>query len=210
MSDGKTPRLVAPGDLPRLPQQQRSRLLRDELLDAGLALFSERGYEAASVEEIAQRAGTGVGSVYAYFRGKRQLLLVLMERYLEELDALGLDRIEFGPDPLPALEEAIRRGFGSERAYAGLYRAWREATPGDPELAAHDRRVEEWMVGWVASAIDRAARGVATRPGADSASIAAVLVAVSWSLAQNPPEDEEAIVRALARMIYHAVFPDRS
>jgi AcrR family transcriptional regulator len=59
-------------------------------MSAGLALFGEKGYEAASVDEIAARAGVAVGGFYQHFRSKRQLLLVLMDELLERLSRLDL------------------------------------------------------------------------------------------------------------------------
>jgi AcrR family transcriptional regulator len=48
---------------------------RDALVDAALAEFSERGYEAATVAGIAARAGVTTGALYAHFGGKAQLLV---------------------------------------------------------------------------------------------------------------------------------------
>jgi len=48
---------------------------RDALIDAALAEFSERGYEAATVASIAARAGVTTGALYAHFGGKLELLV---------------------------------------------------------------------------------------------------------------------------------------
>src|SRR6476660_9353996 len=48
---------------------------REALIDAALAEFSERGYEAATVTDIAERAGVTTGALYAHFQGKLDLLL---------------------------------------------------------------------------------------------------------------------------------------
>jgi AcrR family transcriptional regulator len=84
------PQLLATEDLPSPPRQQRSREKRAQLMSAGLALLGEKGYEAASVDEIAARAGVAVGGFYQHFRSKRQLLLVLMDELLERLSRLDL------------------------------------------------------------------------------------------------------------------------
>lgn len=46
---------------------------RGEILDAALACFSERGYDATTIEEIRARSGASVGSIYHHFGGKEAL-----------------------------------------------------------------------------------------------------------------------------------------
>ena len=39
-----------------------------QILDAAAELFAERGFEGASIQDIAQKAGVGKGTVYLYFK----------------------------------------------------------------------------------------------------------------------------------------------
>lgn len=61
---------------------------RQEILRAAAELFAEKGYQRASVKEIAQRAGIAPGTIYLYFESKGDLLIGLMRRLaeLEDLD----------------------------------------------------------------------------------------------------------------------------
>jgi AcrR family transcriptional regulator len=62
---------------------------RDKLLDAATAVFSERGYDGAGVQEIARRAGLTTGAIYANFSGKGELLLeAIGARSADDLDDL--------------------------------------------------------------------------------------------------------------------------
>lgn len=62
---------------------------RDRLVAAAVAVFSERGYDGAGVQEIARRAGLTTGAIYANFRGKADLLLeAIGARSGDELDDL--------------------------------------------------------------------------------------------------------------------------
>ena len=74
---------------PRLTRQQATAQTRQELLDAGHAVLVERGYHAASIYEIAERAGYTIGALYSHFGGKEGLLLELIDqhfaRHVEEL-----------------------------------------------------------------------------------------------------------------------------
>lgn len=77
-----------PEPLRRLPQQARSRLRFNQILDAAALVFEEVGYEMASTELIAVRANTSIGSLYRFFTDKTAILHALGERYAEELKAL--------------------------------------------------------------------------------------------------------------------------
>jgi AcrR family transcriptional regulator len=69
-----------------------------ELLDAALAVFVEKGFDAARTDEIAARAGASKGTLYLYFRGKEDLLKTLIEQRFSlriavpEHEALADDR----------------------------------------------------------------------------------------------------------------------
>ena len=54
---------------------------RNQLVDAALDLFAERGIEATRISDIAQRAGVAQGLLYHYFSGKEALLQAIAERH---------------------------------------------------------------------------------------------------------------------------------
>jgi TetR/AcrR family acrAB operon transcriptional repressor len=62
---------------------------RGGILDAALACFTERGYHATSVDDIAARAGLSKGAIYWHFDGKRELFLALVDRVQEANDELA-------------------------------------------------------------------------------------------------------------------------
>ena len=68
----------------RAPQQERSRRTLKRILDAGLYLLEHEGPDALTITGITQRASTSVGSFYARFQGKDDLLRYLGERSLAE------------------------------------------------------------------------------------------------------------------------------
>jgi AcrR family transcriptional regulator len=75
-----------------IPQMARTRLTRAEqqaqtrarLIEAAARVFARRGYQAASVEEIAEDAGYSHGAVYSNFEGKADLFLAVFEDYMAE------------------------------------------------------------------------------------------------------------------------------
>ena len=58
-----------------------------EILDAGRAVFAERGYEAATTTEIAERLGISEATIFTYFAGKRDLCVRVIEAWYEEIIA---------------------------------------------------------------------------------------------------------------------------
>ena len=64
---------------PRCPASER----RAQLIDVGRAVFAKRGYEGASVEEIADRAKVSKPIVYEHFGGKEGLYAVIVDREMD-------------------------------------------------------------------------------------------------------------------------------
>lgn len=58
---------------------------REQLLKVGRQLFAERGFEATSIEEIAQRAKVSKPVVYEHFGGKEGLYAVVVDREMQSL-----------------------------------------------------------------------------------------------------------------------------
>jgi AcrR family transcriptional regulator len=82
-----------------LRQKQKDRRRRD-ILDAAARLLEAQGYEETSIEEIAERAEVGVGTVYNYFHSKAELLMALYYRGAAELLEQG-QAIVRNPPPEP-------------------------------------------------------------------------------------------------------------
>ncbi len=85
----------------RMTGQER----REQLLDVARGLFANKGYEAVSVEEIADAAGVSKPIVYEHFGGKEGLYAVLVDREMNDL----LSRITAtldDEDPRAAVEHA--------------------------------------------------------------------------------------------------------
>ena len=53
------------------------------ILDAAIKLFSSKGYEQTSIEELAREAGIGKGTVYSYFHNKRDIVKAFCDDILE-------------------------------------------------------------------------------------------------------------------------------
>jgi AcrR family transcriptional regulator len=65
----------------RMTGQER----REQLLEVGRVLFAEKGFEATSIEEIADRAKISKPIVYEHFGGKQGLYAVIVDREVQQL-----------------------------------------------------------------------------------------------------------------------------
>lgn len=72
----------------RTPRQARSQQRVDQILNAAALEFAAVGYEAATTNAIAARAGVPIGSLYQFFPNKETILEALVERYVDGLRAL--------------------------------------------------------------------------------------------------------------------------
>src|SRR5690242_130861 len=82
--------------------QRRSRE-REERADrirrAGAQVFSERGYEQATMEEVAERAELGKATLYYYFQNKQELFVDIVEHATDSVKRLVDENIPAGGDP---------------------------------------------------------------------------------------------------------------
>src|SRR4030095_3907930 len=79
---------------------------RLQLIDVGRTVFAKRGYEAASLEEIADRAKVSRPILYEHFGGKEGLYAVVVDREMEYLVRRIAEAISAGT-PRERIEQAV-------------------------------------------------------------------------------------------------------
>lgn len=67
----------------KLTRERRRQLTRDVLIAAATEVFARRGYEGASLDEIAESAGFTRGAIYKNFGGKEELFFCVIDRLNE-------------------------------------------------------------------------------------------------------------------------------
>jgi AcrR family transcriptional regulator len=122
----------------RVEKQARTRA---DLLATAAGVFARRGYNGASVEEIAEQAGYSHGAVYSNFAGKADLFLAVFEDYMaERARELAATQVDLDPDvPLEARARALAdqwmRRFAADRESFVLHMEFIAHAGRDPELA---------------------------------------------------------------------------
>ncbi len=69
----------------RVPTQERAKKRVERIIDAAAYVFAEEGYKAATMEGIAARAETSIGSIYQFFPNKRSVFDALARHYHDKL-----------------------------------------------------------------------------------------------------------------------------
>lgn len=70
----------------RVPKQKRSKALTEHIMETAAALFSERGYYSVTSHDIADAAEISIGSFYSYYSDKKQLLLAVLNKYIDNVN----------------------------------------------------------------------------------------------------------------------------
>jgi AcrR family transcriptional regulator len=86
--------------------KQAPKSTRDRIVEAALYLFWLRGYTATSIAEILERAKANAGSFYYFFRTKEELLLAVLELYIQTLMPIVVQPV------LAELQDPVERVFG--------------------------------------------------------------------------------------------------
>ena len=80
---------------------------KEAILQAAMALFSEKGYKSASISDITESAGIAAGTFYLYFESKTQLF---MDLFLEEnvkLKKQIMEKIDLTADPREVVQQLM-------------------------------------------------------------------------------------------------------
>ncbi|NOH03932.1 MAG: TetR/AcrR family transcriptional regulator [Chloroflexi bacterium] len=99
--------------------QQRSEETRSRIMESAVKLFSSRGYNAASVDDICKDAGISKGAFYHHFESKQMLFLALLDSWLQTIDhAIEASKDKTAPETFMQITEAFPYIF--ETAGEGL------------------------------------------------------------------------------------------
>lgn len=102
----------------RLPREQR----RQQVLGAALEVFSTSGYHAASMDDIADRAGVSKPVLYQHFPGKLDLYLALLDAGLDELIEASTEALTSTTDNRQRVSNMVSAYFDFVEQPAGAFR----------------------------------------------------------------------------------------
>lgn len=191
----------------RTPVQDRAIATVEAIVEAAAQTFERLGYEQATTNRVAERAGVSIGSLYQYFPNKDALLVALIEAHLDDasvrlrpvLEALLVD-----PPPVAeGIDRMLRVSVDLHAARPALHRVLLDDAPRPAALRDRLARDERAITAVVARYL--AARPEVTVP--DVATAAALVVRTTESVVHGvvirPSADvtTEVAVAELRRML---------
>lgn len=130
----------------------------DEILGHARQAFVEKGFDGASMQDLARAAGMSAGNFYRYFPSKAAIVEAMVTRDLAEVEE-AFQAILKSPDPLKALKATLRFEMG-RHCQGKDDQLWAEITASaarKPEVAAILGRMEEGITQRVAQVLGRVA-----------------------------------------------------
>ena len=128
----------APAPSPSHPRRRSKETRPQELLDAALALFVEKGFAATRSEEVARAAGVSKGTLYLYYPSKEELFKAVVRQNLSSLIAEGQEMVDgfegSTSDLLVALMQTWWQRMDNTPA-AGIHKVVLSEVRNFPELA---------------------------------------------------------------------------
>jgi len=112
------------------------------IAQAAKEVFAERGYQRATLEEIAQRAGMSKATIYLYYRNKDNLFVHVIEDLVNTAMAAAAQEASTARPPLEKLASMVRgkvEFYEREREFVRIYlneKQGQEVAPKDPHKKA--------------------------------------------------------------------------
>ena len=156
--------------------QARGVATRERLLAAAEGVFTAHGYDGASMQDVAKRAGASVGTLYHHFPDKHSLLLELVDRYGDRVARERRTDLEFdailGDSPRRGFHLWLRAGYEQLLKKPSLYLLILGLADRDPEVRRRYQRVEQLAVERMRGLLEFAKQRGAVRADADTAAAA--------------------------------------
>lgn len=103
-------------------REEKREATRQDILAAAGVLFIKKGYEATSVDDIAEAANVAKGTLYYHFKSKDEVLLGLSIGYLKRLNEKVDQQLSSGLPPLDVLVDTLKSTAHDTEAYKELSR----------------------------------------------------------------------------------------
>jgi TetR/AcrR family acrAB operon transcriptional repressor len=118
--------------------KEEAEITKQNLLAAGLEVFSRKGYKASRVEDIARQANVTTGAIYHHFGGKSALYIALVEESSAKANQLAQQIVEEGGTPATILRRLLVRLFEfieEDNEYRAVVELSLNTTEFSPELS---------------------------------------------------------------------------
>jgi AcrR family transcriptional regulator len=179
---------------PQRPQRADARANHDKLVAAARALFSEKG-TSAPLEDVAARAGVGIGTLYRHFPTRQALLEAV---YVDEVEAMAQAADDLaGLPPWDALSQWLHQYVG----FAATKRALNEALMETDSGVLLTCRTA--IVGAGTPLVERAQRAGVVRSDATFSDVVRMVGAIALVPTEDAEQKQRLLDLALDGLRYH-------
>jgi len=206
------------------PKQVDKETKRKQIYQAGMELFAQKGVVGTTIQEIADRAGVGKGTVYEYFNSKEDILAASFQFMQSEMEQTLKRELEGVETPREKLQSVFQGMAGyldnlPEGVAEILLVFWAEGilqNPNDDPYTQFDlKAMYENYTGWVEAIIDEGKEVGVFRTDISSQELASILVGVmdglmlQWVLFRDRIELDR-VSRTMMDAIYTGILTDDS
>ena len=179
------------------PKRADARRNYDKLVAAARALFTEES-TSAPLEEVAERAGVGIGTLYRHFPTRQALLEAV---YVDEVEAMARAAGDLSElPPWDALSQWLHQYVGFAATKRALNEALLEAAP-DSDVLLSCRTA---IVGAGTALIERAQRAGVVRADTNFMDVVRMVGGIAMVPTADPEQKERMLELALDGLRYHA------
>jgi AcrR family transcriptional regulator len=173
---------------------------RERLLDAAVHVFAERGYRAATVEDIASAAGVTKGAVYWSFKSKEDLFFALIDERVDRRVRELMGVTENAPreiETAPLISRGISSFVDEQQALILLLQEYWAVAVRDEELRERYLQRQHDLRDHLANALEARHRTTGVRLTVPAGALATGIIALASGLAQERIADPEAVPEEL-------------
>ena len=189
---------------------------RTAILEAATQTFAEKGFHAARISDVAELAGVGKGTVYLYFSSKEDLLLSILQSYVDEALVLADQMTEQGVGLKEGIEQFLERALDRIVENPALFTMMEQRVfLTDPEMQQRGEAFFHSIIGRIVEKLEAVIRQGQIRdydPTIVACAIIGSLTSLQLYHALHSEREMKALLprftRELARFITAALEPD--
>jgi AcrR family transcriptional regulator len=175
----------------------------ESVLAAAVELFTERGFDSTSIDDLARRLGVGKSAIYHHIESKDALLGLALDRALTGLEEVAERVRRLDAPAVDRLEELLRasvRVLVARLPYVTLLLRVRGNSEVERQALARRRRIDRL----VSDLVRQAVRDGDLAPGIDPAVTARLLFGMVNSISEwlKPGADADALADAVAAIAF--------
>lgn len=200
----------------RPPTEVLAQRRRREIIEAAYGVFSEKGYSAAGIADIAQRLGMGHGTFYRYFKNKRDILEQVVDYGVERIVEVLKREAATPATTLDQFREQLRRVgerlFSLLESDPGLGQVvLLEATSIDHELTQHVLGLLDRFGALAAAFLEQGVRRGFLRSDLDTERVGQAITALALPelfaalRGAAGPEQRRHYVDAMVRLVFDGI-----